>query len=78
MSDTPTQRFQIIKSKRDAVMDLASLAVFVTMVYFVMNPDKYDQITDAISSRLGKVSHWFSILQTKLSIQSLPETDEKN
>lgn len=72
---TETQKFQLLKSKRDAALDLVSLGVFTLMVYFVMNPDKYDRMTDAVSARVRAVEHWMSVVQTKLSIRSLPETD---
>lgn len=73
---TEPQKFQLMKSKRDALIDSASLLVFTGMVYLVMNPDKYDRITDALNTRLGKIEHWLSVMQTKLSIRSLPETDD--
>lgn len=73
---TEPQKFQLTKSKRDATIDLVSLLVFTGVVYFVMNPDKYDRATDALSTRLGKLEHWLSVVQAKLSIRSLPETDE--
>lgn len=72
---TEPQKFQLTKSKRDAALDLASLGVFSIMVYFVMHPDKYDRVTDAISARVRAVEHWVSVLTTKLAIRSLPETD---
>lgn len=72
---TETQKFQLLKSKRDAALDLTSLGAFTLMVYFVMNPDKYDRMTDAVSAHVRAVEHWLSIMQTKLSIRSLPETD---
>lgn len=72
---TETQKFQLMKSKRDAIIDSVSLLVFAGMVYFVINPDKYDQMTEALGRRLGKLEHWLSVMQTKLSIRSLPETD---
>jgi hypothetical protein len=72
---TEPQKFQLMKSKRDAIIDSASLVMFGAMVYFVMNPDKYDRVTDALTKRLGKLEHWLSVVQTKLSIRSLPETD---
>lgn len=72
---TEPQKFQLMKSKRDAIVDTVSLLVFVSMVYFVMNPEKYDRMTDALNQRIGKLEHWLSVVQTKLSIRSLPETD---
>lgn len=72
---TEPQKFQLMKSRRDAAIDLLSLVVFSGMVYFIMNPDRYDQVTDGLSKRLGKLEHWLSVVQTKLSIRSLPETD---
>jgi hypothetical protein len=74
MSDL--QKMQLFKSKRDAALDLASLGVFAGMVFFVMNPTKYDQMTEAISRHLSAIENWLSVLQTKLAIRSLPETDE--
>lgn len=72
---TEPQKFQLMKSKQDAIVDLTTLLVFVGVVYFVMNPDKYNGVTEALTKRLGKLEHWLSVLQTKLSIRSLPETD---
>lgn len=69
------QKIQLIRSNRDAVMDLTSLAVFGVMIYFVLNPEKYDRVTQAALDRIGKVTHRISVWQTKLAIRSLPETD---
>lgn len=73
-----TQKVQLLKSKRDAALDLVSLGVFVSMIYFVMNPEKYDRVTNAVSMRVRAVEHWMSVVQTRLSIRSLPETDSDN
>jgi hypothetical protein len=70
------QKFQLVKGKRDAILDLASLGVFLGMAYFALNPDKYDRVTDAVSTRIRKIENWLSVMQTKMSIRSLPETDE--
>jgi hypothetical protein len=72
---TEPQKFQLMKSKQDAIIDSLALLMFVSGVYFVINPDKYNRMTDALSKRLGKMEHWLSVFQTKLSIRSLPETD---
>lgn len=69
------QKIQLIRSNRDAIMDVASLAVFGTMIYFVLNPEKYDQMTQAALAHLNKLTHRLSVWQTKLAIRSLPETD---
>jgi hypothetical protein len=71
-----TQKIQILKSKRDALLDVGSLAFFVGVVYFAMNPDKYDRVTSAVTARVQKLEHWMSVVQTRLSIRSLPETDD--
>ena len=73
---TEPQKFQLMKSKRDAALDLASLGAFCVMAYFVMNPEKYDRMTDSVSARFHAVEHWLSVLTTKLAIRSLPETDD--
>ena len=72
--NTP-QKIQLIRSNRDAIMDVTSLAAFSVMIYFVLNPDKYDKITQAAQERLNKLTHTLSVWQTKLAIRSLPETD---
>lgn len=73
--DTP-QKFQIVKGKQDAIMDVAGLIVFGGIFYFVLNPDAYDKVTMAVNGRLNAVTQWLSVWQTRLSIRSLPETDE--
>jgi hypothetical protein len=73
MSDT--QKFQLVKAKQDALMDLAGLAVFAAITYFVLNPTAYDRVTMAVNDKLNRVSHWIGVWQTRLSIRSLPETD---
>ena len=70
------QKIQLLKSKRDAALDLVALGVFIGMTYFAMNPDKYDRVTEAIATRVRAVENWLSVMQTKMSIRSLPETDE--
>lgn len=72
------QRLQLSKSKKDAALDLTSLLVFTGMVYFVLNPDAYNRVTTAISTRFGALAHKLSVWQTKLSIRSLPETDDNS
>jgi len=72
----PPQRIQLTKSHRDAALDVLSLGIFATMLYFVLNPDAYNQVTEAVSVKLDKITHRLSVWQTKLSIRSLPETDD--
>lgn len=72
---TDTQKIQLLKSKWDAALDLIALGVFVGVTYFAMNPDKYDRVTNAISARIHAVENWLSVMQTKMSIRSLPETE---
>lgn len=72
------QKIQLLKSKRDAALDLVSLGFFIGVVYFAMNPDKYDRMTEAISARVQAIENWLSVVQTKMSIRSLPETDDGN
>jgi hypothetical protein len=71
------QKVQLTKSTRDAAIDMVSLGLFVTMIYFVMNPDAYDRVTEAVATSLEKLTHRLSVWQTKLSIRSLPETDDE-
>jgi hypothetical protein len=71
------QKVQLTKSTRDAAIDIMSLGLFVTMVYFVMNPDAYERVTEAAANKLEKLTHRLSVWQTKLSIRSLPETDDE-
>lgn len=73
---TETQRVELNKSKRDMVMDGTSLAVFSIMVYLVLNPEKYDAITEAIHRRANAIAHRISVWQTRLAIRTLPETDD--
>lgn len=75
--NTP-QKIQLIRSNRDAVMDVTSLAVFGVMLYFVLNPEKYDRVTQAVQERLDKLTHKLSVWQTRLAIRSLPETPEQS
>lgn len=71
-----TQKVQLTKSKRDAALDITSLLVFGTMLYFVLNPEKYDAVTTAFTNGFNRLSHTISVWQTRLSIRSLPETDD--
>lgn len=75
MNEEP-QKFQLSKSKRDAAIDLVSLALFTGMIYFVLNPDSMDKITGTVSAGLNKLTHKVGVWQTRLSIRSLPETDD--
>lgn len=70
------QKFQLTKSKRDATIDLVSLAMFSGMIYFVLNPDAFDKLTGVFNVGLSKLTHRVGVWQTKLSIRSLPETDD--
>lgn len=70
------QQLELLKSKRDLAMDVGTLAIFCVVVYFVLNPDAYDRVTMAVNSRLNAISHRLSVWQTRLSIRSLPETDD--
>lgn len=74
MSQPETVR--LVRAKQDTIMDAAGAAVFALALYFVINPDKYNRLTEAISARIDAMLHRLSIWQTKLSIDSLPETDE--
>lgn len=74
MSDA--QKIQLLKSKQDAMIDLVSLGILTGIVYFTFNPDKYDRVTSAISARIRALEHWLSVAQAKMSIRSLPETDD--
>lgn len=71
------QKFQLVKSKQDAILDVTGLVAFAGIFYFVLNPDAYDRVTLAVNARLNAISHWLSVAQTRLSIRSLPETDEQ-
>lgn len=71
------EKIQLIRSNRDAAMDVASLAAFSVMVYFVLNPDHYDRVTQAALAKINSVTHYISVWQTKLAIRSLPETDSR-
>ena len=69
-------KIQLTRNKRDAIIDIISLIVFTAMVYFVFNPGGFDWLTRTVSNKIEKMTHQFSVWQTKLSIRSLPETDE--
>jgi hypothetical protein len=73
---TQPQQFQLVKNRQDAIMDIASFMVFLTLLYLVINPEKYNRMTAAVMARYNAVLHRLSVWQTKLSIRSLPETDE--
>lgn len=69
------QKIQLIRSNRDAIMDVASLAAFGVMLYFVLNPDQYDRVTQTAQNWINGLTHKLSVWQTKLAIRSLPETE---
>lgn len=76
MNENEPQKMQVSKAKRDAILDLVSLGVFTGMVLFVLYPDAFDWVTSKANEKLNKLTYRLSVWQTKLSIRSLPETDE--
>lgn len=70
------QQLELSKSRRDLAMDMGTMSAFCVVMYFVLKPDAYDRVTMAINSQLNSISHRISIWQTRLSIRSLPETDD--
>lgn len=71
-----SQKIELIKGKRDMMMDGGGLIVFTIMVYLVLNPHVYDAITNAINRRINSITYRVSVWQTRLAIRSLPETDD--
>lgn len=75
MSDP--QRVQLFKSKRDAAIDIAALAMFTGMIYLVMNPNACEKASDALDRFANKMAYRVSVWQTKVAIRNLPETDDR-
>jgi TRAP-type C4-dicarboxylate transport system substrate-binding protein len=69
------QKVQLIRGNRDVAMDIVSLAVFGVMVFFVLNPEKYDRVTETVQGAINKVANTVEVWQTRLAIRSLPETE---
>ena len=72
-----THRMELSKSRKDTLLDTASMVVFVGLIYFVMNPEAYDRVMNAAEQGLAKLTNHLSVWQTRLSIRSLPETEDR-